>query len=196
VQRNPPASLHECARTHDLSTMVGPSQKGEPSEAAILHALVASGRVVLMPWGGPASAMTSSSMSETGALRACSARAVCIVTAASISERRVRIVGDLTAIPMWAKSMRLQCTVPSWIRVFVPIEHIQARQVAALASIRPRTAKRSASAGRLPMYWARRHGGHNQPPTAGAEDGIRTRDPNLGSARRDPGVPIHATGVR
>jgi hypothetical protein len=28
-----------------------PSQKGERSEAAILHALVASGRVVLMPWG-------------------------------------------------------------------------------------------------------------------------------------------------
>ena len=31
--------------------MVSPSQKGESSEAAILHALVASGRVVLMPWG-------------------------------------------------------------------------------------------------------------------------------------------------
>ena len=31
--------------------MVSPSQKGERSEAAILHALVASGRVVLMPWG-------------------------------------------------------------------------------------------------------------------------------------------------
>jgi hypothetical protein len=31
--------------------MVSPSQKGGRSEAAILHALVASGRVVLMPWG-------------------------------------------------------------------------------------------------------------------------------------------------
>src|SRR5262245_13906507 len=31
--------------------MVTPSCKGERSEAAILHALVASGRVVLMPWG-------------------------------------------------------------------------------------------------------------------------------------------------
>src|SRR5437867_830312 len=31
--------------------MVSPSQKGERSEAAVLHALVASGRVVLRPWG-------------------------------------------------------------------------------------------------------------------------------------------------
>ena len=31
--------------------MVSPSRKGEHSEAAILHALVASGRVVLLPWG-------------------------------------------------------------------------------------------------------------------------------------------------
>src|SRR5579885_1990791 len=31
--------------------MVSPSRKGEHSEAAILHALVASGRVVLIPWG-------------------------------------------------------------------------------------------------------------------------------------------------
>src|SRR5215471_10838390 len=31
--------------------MLSPSAKGERSEAAILHALVASGRVVLMPWG-------------------------------------------------------------------------------------------------------------------------------------------------
>jgi hypothetical protein len=31
--------------------MVSPSQKGARSKAAILHALVASGRVVLLPWG-------------------------------------------------------------------------------------------------------------------------------------------------
>src|SRR5207253_2278040 len=51
VQQNSHAPRPERARTNDLSTMASPSQKGERSEAAILHALVASGRVVLMPWG-------------------------------------------------------------------------------------------------------------------------------------------------
>src|ERR1051326_3866990 len=38
-------------RTNAREPMVSPSRKGEHSEAATLHALVASGRVVLMPWG-------------------------------------------------------------------------------------------------------------------------------------------------
>src|SRR6266851_7229049 len=54
VERNSTSAAAQCAtNTREITgVMVNPSAKGAQSEAAILYALVASGRTVLMPWGG------------------------------------------------------------------------------------------------------------------------------------------------
>jgi hypothetical protein len=51
MNRKISAADEDYGRTNNLSPVVSPSRKGERSEAPILHALIASRRVVLMPWG-------------------------------------------------------------------------------------------------------------------------------------------------
>ena len=131
MQLNPHTPTLESARTKDLR-MVSPSQKGERSEAAILHALVASGRVVLMPWG--ASQRYDFVIDEGNG---CFTRVQCksgvyrhgcvYFRTASADRRRPNgdpYVGQIDAFAVYCPELDAS--------FLVPMEHIQARQVPAL----------------------------------------------------------------
>jgi hypothetical protein len=117
--------------------MVTPSQKSERSEAAILHALIASGRVVLMPWGA---SQRYDFVIDEGDGRftrvQCKSgvyRHGCVYFRTASADRR-RPNGD----PYVAQVDAFAVYCPELDASFlVPIEHIQARQVAALRIERP-----------------------------------------------------------
>jgi hypothetical protein len=132
VQGNPIGPTDECGRTTDLNTMVSPSQKGERSEAAILYALVASGRVVLMPWGA---SQRYDFVIDEGDGRftrvQCKSgvyRHGCVYFRTASADRR-RPNGDPYVGQIDAFAVHCHELDTSFL---VPIEHIQARQVAAL----------------------------------------------------------------
>ena len=94
--------------------MFTPSQKGERSEAAILHALVAAGRVVLMPWGASqrydfviddGNGRFTRVQCKSGVYRH-----GCVYFRTASADRR-RPNGDHYV----GQSTRLRCTVPSWM---------------------------------------------------------------------------------
>ena len=183
VQRNPCAAL-ERARTTDLPRMVTPSQKGERSEAAILKALVSSGRVVLMPWG--ASQRYDFVIDEGGGRFTrvqCKSGVFWSYALVYFERPDAQIGGDPTEITMSVELLR-PCTVP--IGCQFPRAHRANSGTTGCCtpdrSARERPNVRDTVGNPLCAgSWS--HGDHWQ-PAAGAEDGIRTRDPNPGKIVR------------
>jgi hypothetical protein len=112
--------------------MVSPSQKGERSEAAILHALVASGRVVLMPWGA---SQRYDFVIDEGDGRftrvQCKSgifRHGCVYFRTASADRRRPMgdpyIGQIDAFAVYCPELD--------VSFLVPIEDVQARQVGAL----------------------------------------------------------------
>ena len=112
--------------------MATPSQKGERSEAAILHALVASGRVVLMPWG--ASQRYDFVIDEGGGrftrvqCKSGVYRHGCVYFRTASADRRRPngdpYIGQIDAFAVYCADLDAS--------FLIPIEDVQARQVAAL----------------------------------------------------------------
>ena len=112
--------------------MVTPSQKGERSEAAILKALIASRRVVLMPWGASrrydfviddGNGRFTRVQCKSGVYR----HGCIYFRTASADRRRPRgdhYVGQIDAFAVYCHELDAS--------FLVPIEHVQARQVGAL----------------------------------------------------------------
>jgi PD-(D/E)XK nuclease superfamily protein len=112
--------------------MVTPSQKGERSEAAILHALVASGHVVLMPWG--ASQRYDFVIDDGGGrftrvqCKSGVYRDGCVYFRTASADRRRPngdpYIGQVDAFAVYCAELDAS--------FLIPIQDIQARQVAAL----------------------------------------------------------------
>ncbi len=130
--------------------MATPSQKGERSEAAILHALVASGRVVLMPWG--ASQRYDFVIDEGGGkftrvqCKSGVYRHGCVYFRTASADRR-RPNGDPYTGQIGAFAVYCAELDTSFL---IPIEDAQARQVAALRIDAPANGQPLASVGLTP----------------------------------------------
>ena len=171
---NAVAAEDGCGRTNDRGQMVSPSRKGERSEAAILHALVASGRVVLLPWGASqrydfaiddGDGRITRVQCKTGVYR----HGAVYFRTCSADRRRPMgdpYLGQIDAFAVYCPQLRTA--------YLVPIADIPVRQLAALRIEWPANGQIGG------IRWAQQYQLQWSTDMVGAEDGIRTRDPHLG----------------